>query len=173
MSTDLPFALKRILVRTCFEIAWRGIRWASFASMAVLLITPVLAVLASWSISDPKTQTIALSVTASLLASSLHFILQTALDAIRGVQGAAYLEMYEAIVAKQGILAIHDQRSEPAANAKYGTLIRNARQRIWAFGMTNGKLLSSHTKAILERLRNLSIGMRQPLRRFTEAPPVS
>jgi len=90
-------------------------------------------------------QGVAASAFAAALVSLFQLLATTTDNAER-----MFCENEELKFKKSGLLEVFTQRGTAEASKCYDTRIRTARERIWAIGMTNGKLISDHGLAIIE-----------------------
>ncbi|MEU1599334.1 hypothetical protein ABZ468_42675 [Streptomyces sp. NPDC005708] len=98
-----------------------------------------------------------LNVAGSVFATALFLFIESAVQAVKGVEESVEKNAYREIVEEQGILEVFSQRGDDRVLALYERLISDAESRIWAIGMTNGHFVHQHLQEICARLH------RQPL----------
>lgn len=106
-------------------------------------------------LSIPKATWVA--VTASVLASTLFFCIQSLINYLRDGEICTYKHFYERIIDGFGVKEIYDQRGCSEIKEVYKLQISESTKRIWAFGMTNRHFVDQHFNKIIELITSKDI----------------
>ncbi|MFG2327032.1 hypothetical protein [Streptomyces sp. NPDC048568] len=93
------------------------------------------------------------NVTGSVFAAALFLFIESAVQAVKGVEESVERSTYREMVEEQGILEVFSQRGDDRVLTLYEQLISGAERRVWAIGMTNGHFVHQHLEEICARLR--------------------
>lgn len=106
-------------------------------------------------LSIPKATWVA--VTASVLASTLFFCIQSVINYLRDGKDDTYKYVYEKMVDGFGVKEIYDQRGSTDIQEQYKSRIAASTRRVWAFGMTNRHFVDQHFEKLEDLLVNRDV----------------
>ena len=97
------------------------------------------------------------AVTASVLASTLFYFIQSLINFLKEGEKCTYKDAYDNIIDGFGVKAIYDQRGSSEIQEAYRQRVESCSKMIWAFGMTNRHFIDQHFTKIGELLRDKDI----------------
>lgn len=97
------------------------------------------------------------AVTGSLFAATIFAIITSIIEVFRDGYKEITENYYNDIAIGQGLHSVFPQKGSVEAQSSYRNSLRNAKDRVWAFGMTNGNLIDQHWSDIRNLLGRNSI----------------
>lgn len=97
-----------------------------------------------------------LSIAGSLVASAAFLFIHNVLTLLQQAKTQVPMDYYEVIHNGFGIKWIYSQRGGSDIQELYRKLISNAKERVWAIGMTNNSFLAQHEDLVLSKCKTLS-----------------
>ena len=92
-------------------------------------------------------------VTGSVLAAAIFLCLQRFISFVQGAEEVTTNAIYDNIFMEQGIIKVFDQRGSTEIRKEYVNSIKKAKERIWAFGMTNRQFIDQHEDMIVKAMQ--------------------
>jgi|GEM_PF-5725721 len=98
-----------------------------------------------------------MAIITSLLAAAIFLIIQWLVSLFEKVKPLIFQDTWHELVEKYGLKKIYSQRGSSEIVKQYDELIKNARNRIWAFGMTNKHFVEQHKSTITNLIKKKGV----------------
>ena len=145
-------AARSRLFLDAFWVAFAGtVRRARIAAIALTLLIAYLVIVAWRGSVLGLSESTVVAVGGAIFGSAIFLAIEAAVSAVSRAADAADQELAGRLVARAGIRDIYLQRGDDDASVSYGQLIRAARERVWAVGMTNHKFTEQHLSQVLTK----------------------
>jgi len=135
----------KLFWKICYKMIWKS----KIVGLVVTWIFTILLFLYAHSLDDTSilwsiTAGAWKSVTGSILAATIYALITWIIEMIQSAKETLTNEYHTNIAINQGVRTIFSQKGSEEALDVYETNLKQAKNKIWAFGMTNSNLVYQH-----------------------------